>query len=118
MYEVLGFPIEALPPPEKLTEEQAAQLNDAILKLWEVNNIGADFPVRLPSQIVLYKEFRLKWQEATIRLLPAGNCHLDFCYYVENECPWGMDFCTCKDEDWYKEVDIEPKDASDDSLPF
>lgn len=121
MSEAFGFPAEAFPPPEQLTEEQAAQLNTAILKLWEVNNIIADLPEVLPAQQVVYGEFRKKWQESTIQLLPEGHLHLEFCYYVQNECPWGMDFCTCKNEDWYNE-DIEdmnnPVEKNPDDLPF
>lgn len=118
IHEAFGFPVEAFPPPEQLTEAQATQLNEAILKLWEANNVIADLPTRLPSQLVLYKELRLKWQDSTVRLLPDGEMHLDFCYYVEGECPWGMDFCTCKDQDWYKESGDMDIDTPEGELPF
>ncbi len=102
MPDVFGINAAAFPPPEKLTEEQALRINQAILKLWEVNHILADLPEKLPSHLILYRELRKKWQEDTIRIMPGGNMHLEFCYYVPEECPWGMDFCTCKDADWFK----------------
>jgi hypothetical protein len=118
MPEAFGFPLEAFPPHEQLTEEQAEQLNNAILKLWEANRIIADLPARLPSQLVLYKELRLKWQEQTVRFLPDGNMHLEFCYYVHGECPWGMDFCTCKDEEWYNDSLDMGAETEESELPF
>ncbi len=78
-------------------------------------------PEILPSQLILYRELRQKWQTGTVRLLPEGNTEIDFCYYVHNECPWGMDFCTCKNEDWYNE-EVEDMNNSieknPDDLPF
>jgi hypothetical protein len=103
MTKVFGIVAEAFPPPEQLSELQARQVNEAILKVWETNSIFAVLPEILPSQLILYRELRQKWQTGIVRLLPEGNTEIDFCYYVHNECPWGMDFCTCKNEDWYHE---------------
>jgi hypothetical protein len=117
MAEAFGIPAEAFPPPEQLTEEQAGKLNEAILKLWTVNNMYANLPEKLPSQVILYRSLRKQWQEGTVRLLPEGNTGIGFCSYVVGECPWGIDFCTCKDEDWYNE-DIDMDDfKNDNKLP-
>lgn len=118
-YEAFGIPAEAFPPPEQLSEEQAQKVNQAILKLWEVNHVFANLPEKLPSQLILYRELRKRWQEDTIRVLPDGNTHIEFCHYVVGSCPWGMDFCTCKDEEWYGEDDDREKYTEDDTeLPF
>ncbi len=116
-----GFGIihEAFPPVEQLTEVQAQRINQAILKLWEVNNLFAKLPEKLPSQLILYRELRNMWQKGTFRLLPDGNTEIDFCHYVEGSCPWGIDFCTCKDEDWYNEEDdMNMEDNDPSTLPF
>lgn len=121
MEKVFGIVAEAFPPPEQLNELQAQQVNEAILKVWEANSIFAVLPEILPSQLILYRELRKKWQTGTVRLLAKENTHINFCYYVHNECPWGMDFCTCKNEDWYNE-DVEDMNNSvernPDDLPF
>ncbi len=109
----------AFPPPEQLTEAQAEKLIEAILHLWEVNNVYPILPERLPSSFIVYKELVRCWAEQGIAIMPEGSTEIRFCHYIAEECPWGMEYCTCKDEDWYNDdIDTYIKDDDPDALPF
>ncbi|WP_338765167.1 hypothetical protein WAF17_01095 [Bernardetia sp. ABR2-2B] len=119
--EVFEIPNEAFPPAKMLNDKQAKQVFDAIVNLLRVNNIELSLPECLPSFLVLYRELRREWKEGSIRIMPDddGRTHIDFCHYNGKTCPWGMDFCTCKDEDWYNEdYDIDNFSTNDEDLPF
>jgi hypothetical protein len=119
-FEVFGIANEAFPPVEKLNEEQAKQVVEAIVNLLEVNNIEVGFPENIPSYSILYFELRKEWQGRKMRIMPDDDgTIIDFCHYNGETCPWGMDFCTCKDEEWYNS-DYEMRDYSKDDgeLPF
>jgi len=126
-FEVFGIANEAFPAVEKLNEEQAKQVVEAIVNLLEVNDIKAGFPKHFPSYSILYYELRKEWQSRKIRIMPDedGVTIIDFCHYNGETCPWGMDFCTCKDEEWYltkEELEKEQEEwnnrIDDGSLPF
>ncbi len=62
----------------------------------------------MPAQTILYRELRKEWQEGAIRILSnddGGMMGIEFCHYNGETCPWGMNFCTCKDEEWYNSDD-------------
>lgn len=118
MADAFGIAAEAFPPPEQLNEEQAEQLINAILKLWEVNNIIADFLEIMPPTIVIYRVLRKKWQESKIQLLSEGYLHLEFCSYEPQECPWGIDFCYCKNQEWNNDDFDMTKDSPKNDFPF
>jgi len=115
---------EVFPPAEKLTNEQAQQLCDAILNLWQVNNLQVYLPddVNIPVKN-LYNQLITYWKEDGIKLMPnnGGNITLDFCTYYAESCPWGSENCTCEDnfrkmseemEEFKKEQENKPKDNS------
>lgn len=118
MSSAFGISSEAFPPPEMLTEEQAEKVCTAILKLWEANRIIADLPKTLPASTIVYGVLRDRWQGEGIQLLPEGHLHLEFCYYEPEHCPWGMDFCMCKDFDWHKDDNAMPEINPDEDHPL
>jgi len=101
---------EVFPPVEKLTTEQVTKLIDGILELWAHFNIDAVIPDdKIPVEIV-YKELVNSWKTETIQYISEGTLHLEFCHYDENNCPWGYEYCSCKD------IEIEDMDnVSDDN---
>ena len=63
--------------------------------------------------------------------MSSGTMHIEFCHYDENNCPWGYEYCSCKDfeDDNLDMTNIDDIDLSDlnadidypddiDSLPF
>jgi hypothetical protein len=96
MDDLFGIKAEQLPPDDKLTDEQVKQLTDAILELWAAYNIVADFPEVVPLR-TLYNVLKDYWTNETTQYVSEGRIHLEFCHYVPEECPWGSDYCTCKE---------------------
>ncbi|GEM_PF-430356 len=96
MEELFGISPNALPPVEQLTNEQAESLCHAILELWQAFNILADFPDDVPAKL-LYRAFRNYWIEHPVSYTSTGRLHLEFCHYIPEQCPWGLEYCTCKD---------------------
>jgi hypothetical protein len=118
MEKVFGIAAEAFPPYEQLTEAQATQLCEAILNLWAVNRLVADIPEGVPP-LILYKVLRQSWEEDGIKLITDGSMHREFCNYFQEDCPWGIDYCRCKDFDFSdtsNEMDSTPIDP--DALLF
>jgi hypothetical protein len=121
MTEAFGISADSFPSMDKLTESQAKDVNEAILNLWSVNRIYANFPENFLSQLIIYRELRKKMQEDTIRLFPDGDTHIEFCSYEPESCPWGMDFCICKDSEWFNEEDNDATQETNmdgDDFPF
>lgn len=65
------------------------------------------------------------WKTETIQYISEGTLHVEFCDYDENNCPWGYEFCTCKDfADDYSDMtvrddsDSNTVDFEGDDLPF
>ncbi|PSJ75852.1 hypothetical protein C7N43_16695 [Sphingobacteriales bacterium UPWRP_1] len=114
MEDLFGISADALPPVELLTDEQAGSLCDAILNLWQAFNILADYPHKVPIKL-LYQALRNYWIEKPVSYTSAGHLHLEFCHYKPEECPWGLEYCTCKDlaEEWKKNpVQLTPEEEA------
>lgn len=114
MAELLGFPQEKLPVVEKLTEKQATAINEKILEVWLEFNFYADFPDGLP-ELTKYKIIRNKWEE-DVHYVSEGMYHFEFCDYEPENCPFGLDYCSCKDIETFEIDDMKPLDENE--LPF
>jgi hypothetical protein len=96
MDDLFGIKAEQLPPVETLTDAQIEQLNDGILSLWSAFNFHADTKEGVPPRI-LYKVLRDYWATEKVQYMSVGMMHIEFCDYNPDKCPWGNDYCTCKD---------------------
>ena len=128
--DIFEMPDEVFPPAKKLTDEQAQQLCDAIMDLWQTNRLVVDLPsdVNIPVKN-LYNQLITYWKEDGIQIMPTdgGFIHLDFCTYYEETCPWGSENCTCEDnfyemekemEKFKKEQQEKNNTEEDNELPF
>jgi len=114
MSELLGFAQDNLPVVEKLTEKQAAVISDKILDVWQEFNFYADFPDGLP-ELTKYKILRKRWGE-DVQYVSEGMMHFEFCDYEPENCPFGIEYCSCKDIDSYDMDDLNP--LQEGELPF
>lgn len=96
MDDLFGIKAEQLPPDDTLSQEQMTQLNDAILDLWAAFNIAADVPDDVPTHLI-YKALKNYWTMETVQYVSEGIIHIEFCGYIPEECPWGSDYCSCKE---------------------
>ena len=96
MDDLLGIKAEQLPPDDKLSDEQVVQLNDGIVALWEAFNISPDLPNEVPPRLI-YEALKNYWATKTVQYVSEGRIHIEFCDYEPDECPWGSDYCSCKE---------------------
>ncbi len=113
---VFDIQSEVFPPFEKLTDQQAEDICEAIMNLWSVNNLQIDLPsdTNIPIKN-LYNELITYWKEQGIQILPGsdGTVHMDFCTYEEESCPWGSENCTCEAQ-FRKEYEEREKAKKDE----
>ena len=96
MSDLFGIDGHVFPSAEQLSEEQQKDIIDAILDLWLSFNIAADFPAVVPVT-TLYNVLVNRWKAKPVNYMSVGTLHLEFCHYDPTECPWGMEYCQCKD---------------------
>jgi hypothetical protein len=110
MGELFGIEAEQLPPAEKLTDEQIAQLLKGIYDLWQAFNYFPDSDDTPPR--VFYTVVKNYWATQSVQYEKYTFIELDFCSYNKGLCVWGEHF-KCKDlefdtmEDYKFEGDSE-----------
>jgi hypothetical protein len=108
MCNIFGIDPVAFPPIEKLTYVQAELLAREILELWQYFNIDAVFPDNFP----LYKLYPLlagKFKKPFL-YFPMGITGVEFCHYEPAECPFGSEYCMCKDVDIFSNQGNQTED--------
>jgi len=114
--DVVGIPLHALPPPNKLNPEQISLLNTELEKLLISFNYYPDYPENVPA-LLLYNAFRSIWEIEVIRVR-FGQYHIDFCDGEEENCPFPGYCQNCNLEELLieetprNEFDIPAKDLS------
>jgi hypothetical protein len=97
MDELFGIKAEQLPPAEKLTDEQIAQLLKGIYDLWQAFNYSPDSEFHAPPR-VFYTVIKNYWATQSVQYEKYTLIELDFCSHNTDLCVWGNDYCKCKDE--------------------
>ncbi len=94
MFDHFGLRPEEFPPAEQLTDEQLDELVFAIRRLWAAFNFTAVVPSVAPARIV----YPLLLQRMTrpAMVMNFGHVGIEFCQYEPAECPFGTEWCECK----------------------
>jgi hypothetical protein len=92
---ILGIKAEWFPPANKLNVPQIKALVTKLTALWSAFNYHADFPKKLPVDI-RYRLMVEKLKEET-QYVSDGFIGFEFCHYEPEECPFGKEYCSCKD---------------------
>jgi hypothetical protein len=95
MHNIFGIDPIIFPPVEKLSNGQAELLADEILELWQHFNIEASYPDNFPKHR-LYPLLVNKFREPFL-YFPMGITGIEFCDYDPSKCPFGNEYCMCKD---------------------
>jgi hypothetical protein len=105
---------EMFPPVEKLTDSQLETLTEEILSLWAEYTMDAVYPENLPARI-LYPMLVAKLEEP-VQYWPGWTMGVEFCSYEPENCPFGHEYCTCKDfqDEW--EAENNHDEMNPDSL--
>lgn len=95
MFDHFGFTPDQFPPAEQLTEEQAQPLVDALVRLWVAYNFLPTVPKKTPAR-VFYPAMLARMAEPAM-LMEHGVNGIEFCYFNPEACPFGVEYCDCKD---------------------
>lgn len=92
--ELTGISPGQLPPPDQLSTAQQIQLGQAIIELWRIFNILAEFPDTVPDE-AYYSILRKCWTAEEVQVLGLTHLHYDFCTGYAPDCILG-EYCPCK----------------------
>ncbi len=83
------------PPLDRLTKKQVKDLVRAIEDMMFSWNLDADFPKKFPPE----RKYPLLVDlfDRPVDIVDSGFITLEFCEYEPEKCPFGADFCHCKD---------------------
>jgi hypothetical protein len=113
--EILGFEEIQFPPIEKLNDNQMQRISEAFVECLFSWNITAEIPEEAP--ISLRYSLLVSTLKKQVYIQNSGFIHLEFCQYDVETCPFGNEFCQCKDFD----IDFDDMDSfeyKDGELPF
>ena len=112
-----GLEKEQFPSSEKLTGEQLELMANEFEQLWAAYSFEPDFPDGLPAK--RRYELMRDYLDHECSHWPGGWVHtFEFCDYDTLNCPFGAEFCKCKDFDDDDDIDVNMTDKNSDSLPF
>jgi hypothetical protein len=95
MFYKFGLMPEQFPPVRRLTEEQMSAIVLKLLRLWGAYNFTAVLPDNLPNNWI-YKTLLKRMLEPSL-FANFGHIGIEFCYYEPSNCPFPLEYCSCKD---------------------
>lgn len=117
MSEWFGLSKEQFPPADRLTAEQLSLMAEEFEKLWGAFNFDPYFPDRLPAR--RRYELMRDYLDHKCAHWPGGWIHtFEFCKYDPENCPFGIEYCRCKNLEYDQPVDTNVSKESKDDLPF
>ncbi|MFO7789395.1 MAG: hypothetical protein R6V32_02395 [Bacteroidales bacterium] len=93
--EITGIDHKSLPAPEKLLEEQKSLMAHTLEDFLLYFHFVLEFPENYPEHL-RYPFIRDLWQENHVPL-SMGECHIEFCDYKPDNCPFPGYCSLCKD---------------------
>lgn len=91
-----GLSQENFPASDRLNEQQLDQMAIEFEELWGAFGFYPDFPDKLPSKLK-YELMREYLNEPCQYWAKGWAFHFEFCHYNPDECPFGSEFCRCKE---------------------
>jgi hypothetical protein len=118
MSQWFGLSREEFPPSDKLNEEQLELMATEFEQLWAIFSFYPDFPDGLPAK----RRYELMCEYLDHPCQHWPGCwehHFEFCSYEPENCPFGDEFCRCKeflnDDDIHSGIET---DTNNNELPF
>lgn len=112
-----GLEKEQFPSSDRLTEDQLKLMAYEFEKLWASFSFEPDFPEGLPAK--RRYELLRDYLEHKCTYWPGGWVHhFEFCNYEPENCPFGDEFCRCKDFEYDDSFNKDITTKSTDDLPF
>lgn len=112
-----GLEKEQFPSSDRLTPKQLKLMADELEKLWSAYSFEPDFPEGLPAK--RRYELMRDYLEHRCTYWPGGWVHhFEFCNYEPENCPFGIEYCRCKDFEYDEFISKNSSDKATDDLPF
>lgn len=112
-----GLSKEQFPPSGKLTSNQLELMVSEFEQLWDAYSFSPYFPEGLPARrrYELMREFL----DQECSHWPGGWVqYFRFCNFEQEHCPFGQEFCMCKELDYDEPFMMDNSMKSEDDLPF
>ena len=93
-----GLTKEQFPASDRLSSEQLVLMADEFEQLWAAYSFEPDFPEGLPAKR-RYELMRDHLDHECSHWPGGWVHHFEFCDYDTENCPFGQEFCKCKDFD-------------------
>ena len=91
-----GLNKELFPPSEMLSSEELDLMADEFEMMWAGYSFFPEFPEGLPAK--RRYELMREYLDYECQHWPGGwHSHFTFCDYEPDQCPFGLEFCNCKD---------------------
>jgi hypothetical protein len=117
MSQWFGLEKEQFPSSDKLTTEQLQLMANEFEQLWAAYLFEPDFPEGLPAK--RRYELMRDYLDHECSHWPGGWVHhFEFCDYDSENCPFGSEFCKCKDFEYFDDNNINTIDQDPESQPF
>lgn len=117
MSEWFGLSKEQFPPADRLDAGQQKQMAEEFEKLWAAFSFDPYFPEGLPAR--RRYELMRDYLDHKCTHWPGGWIQtFEFCNYEPDNCPFGTEYCRCKDVEYDEPVDMNQIKKSEDDLPF
>ncbi len=113
--DVLGLEEIQFPPTERLTDEQMVSVISAFHDCLLSWNISAEMPENIP--VSLQYSLFVSTLAKSVFIQGSGFLHLEFCNYWPETCPFGEEYCQCKDFDG-EIADSDDTFSEELDLPF
>lgn len=113
-----GIISEQLPPAERFTAEQRAELSPLLEQLLRLHHFELDFPSNVPNEM-RYAFIRKFWSESHFPMR-IGMSHIEFCDYDDEHCPF-PGYCPACEEvraDYEQERLRMESGECDEDVPF
>jgi len=93
--EIIGLELIQFPPIEKLELYQMKAINKSLVKLFGSWCIEVEMPKGLPA----HKKYSLLLSvfDKRVPVLNSGIVQIELCDYNFKSCPFGEQFCNCKE---------------------
>jgi hypothetical protein len=95
MFYHFGFQLEQFPKADLLTDAQLEVLCSLLVRLWAAYNFTAAVSETIPKRL-LYPKLIERMHKPTF-VMTRGNIGIEFCHYDPDACPWGGEWCGCKE---------------------
>lgn len=117
MSDWFGLEKMLFPSSEMLTAEQLELMAYEFEKLWGSFNFDPYFPEGLPAK--RRYELMRDYLDHKCTHWPGGWVHtFEFCNYDPDNCPFGQEYCRCKEMDYNESVDLDIPNSLEEDLPF